>query len=61
MPEVQFSGLAEFFSMGGYAQYVWSAYAIFAVFVAFTLIQPRLSRKRILKQLRARLEREEHR
>jgi len=59
MPEIQFSSLAEFLAMGGYAVYVWSAYGLFAAFLAACLIQPRLERRRILKQLRARLEREE--
>lgn len=59
MPELQFSSVAEFIDMGGYALYVWSAYAVFAVLMAFTLIQPRLARRNILKQQRARLQREE--
>lgn len=61
MPETQFSSLAEFLEMGGYAVYVWSAYGIFFAFVVLSLAQPRLARKRIMKQLRARLEREEKR
>ena len=57
----QFSTLSEFFAMGGDAVYVWTAYGIFAALVAVSLIQPRLARRRILKQLRARQEREEQR
>lgn len=59
MPEIQYSSLTDFLDMGGYALYVWSAYGIFFAFVALSLLQPRLARRRIMKQLRARLEREE--
>lgn len=59
--EAQFSSIAEFFNMGGYAVYVWSAYVIFTVCMAGILIQPYLARRKILKHLRARLEREENR
>ena len=60
MPDIPYSSLADFLGMGGYALYVWTAYGLFAAFVAACLIQPRLARRRILKQLRARLEREEN-
>ena len=59
MPNPVFSSLSDFLAMGGDAAYVWTAYAIFAALVAASLIQPRLARRRILKQLRARQEREE--
>ncbi len=61
MLNFQFDSLAAFFHMGGYAVYVWSAYGIFAVLMAANLIQPRLARRKFLRQLRARLEREESR
>ncbi|MDT8399113.1 MAG: heme exporter protein CcmD [Pseudomonadales bacterium] len=61
MPELQFSSLGDFLEMGGYALYVWSAYSIFAVFVAVNLIQPYRARRKFMKQQRARLEREEQR
>jgi heme exporter protein D len=49
---------AAFFRMGGYAAYVWAAYAVFfAVLVADTLA-PRLRRRRILRELRGRLTRQ---
>lgn len=60
MPEIQYSSLADFLGMGGYALYVWTAYGLFVAFVALSLVQPRLARRRILKQLRARIEREEN-
>lgn len=59
MPELQFASVAEFLAMGGYAVYVWSAYAIFAVLMGIGLIQPQLARRKILRQQRARLQREE--
>jgi heme exporter protein D len=61
MVAFQFASFAEFIAMGGYAQYVWSAYAIFGVLVTANLIQPRLARRKLLNQLRARIEREENR
>ncbi|MDW2982481.1 MAG: heme exporter protein CcmD [Rhodanobacter sp.] len=52
------SALQHFFAMGGYAAYVWPAYALFfAVLIADTLA-PRLRRRRVLAELRARLARQ---
>jgi heme exporter protein D len=49
--------LESFFAMGGYAAYLWPAYAVFfAVLIADTL-SPRLRRRRLLRELRARLAR----
>jgi heme exporter protein CcmD len=59
VPKFQFDGLADFFAMGGYAFYVWLAYAFFFVVMGWNLIQPRLERRRILKLLQARQAREE--
>lgn len=59
MPELQFGSVAEFLDMGGYAEYVWSAYAVFVVLMAVGLLQPCLARRRIIRQQRARLQREE--
>lgn len=61
MPEIQFSSISDFLNMGGYALYVWSSYAIFAVLMGVSLIQPRLARRRIIRQQRARMLREENR
>jgi heme exporter protein D len=61
MPEFQFQSLAEFLSMGGHAVYVWWSYGIFAAIIAFNILQPLLAKKRILRQLQARLVREEAR
>jgi len=49
--------MAEFFAMGGYAHYVWPAYAVFFVVLALDAIAPRMQRRRVLAELRARLAR----
>jgi heme exporter protein D len=58
MPDIQFSSMSDFFDMGGYALYVWSAYAFFAVVIGFSLLQPKLARKKFFKQQIARAKRE---
>lgn len=52
------SALATFFAMGGYADYVWPAYALFFLVLAADTLAPRLRRNRILRELRARLARQ---
>jgi heme exporter protein D len=47
-----------FFSMGGYAGFVWSAYAVFFIVLAIDTIAPMLQRRRALKDLHARMRRE---
>jgi heme exporter protein D len=49
--------MTEFFAMGGYAHYVWPAYAVFFVVLALDAIAPRMQRRRVLAELRARLAR----
>lgn len=58
MPDFQFDGLADFLDMGGYAFYVWMSYLFFAVVMAWNLIQPRLQRRKVLKLIKARMQRE---
>jgi heme exporter protein D len=43
---------------GNYAAYVWSAYAVFFVVLAFDALAPVLHRRRLVNELRARLTRE---
>nr|VFK25589.1 MAG: heme exporter protein D [Candidatus Kentron sp. MB]VFK34485.1 MAG: heme exporter protein D [Candidatus Kentron sp. MB]VFK76780.1 MAG: heme exporter protein D [Candidatus Kentron sp. MB] len=43
--------MMEFFHMGGYAPYVWSAYGLTFVILLINLIQPRLCQRRIEKEL----------
>jgi len=47
-----------FFAMGGYAAYVWPAYAVFFLVLAADFIAPALRRRRNLRELRARLARQ---
>ena len=48
----------DWLSMGGYASYVWSSYAIFVVVLLIDFIAPRLRGRRMLVELRGRLKRE---
>ncbi|GAA0260753.1 heme exporter protein CcmD [Rhodanobacter caeni] len=47
-----------FLAMGGYAAYVWPAYAVFFIVLIADTIAPRLRRQRLLRELRARLARQ---
>ena len=44
--------------MGGYAIYVWPAYAVFCIVLAWDWFAPALRRRRITRELRGRLARE---
>ena len=55
------SSLHEFLAMGGYAGYVWPAYALFFAVLLADWCAPRLRRRRILRELRARLARQDAR
>lgn len=48
----------DFFAMGGYAIYVWPAYAVFFVVLAWDWIAPLLRRRQLLNELRGRAARE---
>ncbi|TPG08341.1 heme exporter protein CcmD [Rhodanobacter glycinis] len=50
-----------FFTMGGYAAYVWPAYAVFFIVLIADTVAPRLRRRRVLRELRARLVRQQAR
>jgi heme exporter protein D len=50
--------MSPFFAMGGYAAYVWPAYAVFFLVLAADFISPLLRRRRNLRELRARLARQ---
>jgi heme exporter protein D len=45
-------------AMGGYARYVWPAYAVFFVVLAWDWFAPMLRRRRLTRELRGRLARE---
>ncbi len=49
----------EFFAMGGYAIYVWPAYAVFFTVLAWDWIAPAFRRRQLLNELRGRLAREQ--
>jgi heme exporter protein D len=51
------TSLHTFFAMGGYAAYVWPAYAVFFIVLIADTLAPRLRRRRLLRELRARLAR----
>lgn len=44
--------------MGGYAMYVWPAYAVFLIVFAWDWFAPLFRRRQLLKELRGRLARE---
>ena len=48
----------EFFAMGGYAMYVWPAYAVFLVVLAWDWFAPAMRRRRLTRELRGRMARE---
>lgn len=52
---------AAFFKMGGYAMYVWPAYALFFIVLIADTVAPRLRRRRVLRELRIRLARQQAR
>ncbi len=43
--------LQNFFAMGGYAFYVWTAYAICFIVLAVNLMLPIVRRKKLLREL----------
>lgn len=50
--------LQSFLAMGGYAAYVWPAYALFFAVLAADWLAPALRRRRLLRELRARIARQ---
>lgn len=50
--------LQAFLAMGGYAAYVWPAYAVFLAVLLGDFLVPTLRRRRIVRELRARLVRQ---
>jgi len=49
--------MSEFLHMGGYAFYVWTSYALVAVLMLISWIQPRMREKRLLSDIARRLRR----
>ncbi|HUB90588.1 MAG TPA: heme exporter protein CcmD [Dyella sp.] len=55
------SSLSSFLAMGGYAAYVWPAYGVFFVVLLIDWLAPQLRRRRLLRELRARIARQDAR
>lgn len=58
MPDFQFDSASDFFAMGGDAFFVWTSYLLFAAFVLWCVYLPMLQRKRVVKLIHARGQRE---
>ncbi|MGN8160569.1 heme exporter protein CcmD [Salinisphaera sp. SWV1] len=41
----------EFITMGGYGLYVWPAYALGLIVIAFNVVAPILARRRLLRRI----------
>ncbi|WP_372358985.1 heme exporter protein CcmD [Xanthomonas axonopodis] len=50
--------MSAFLAMGGYGQYVWSAYAVFVLVLLADLAAPWLRRRRLPRELRGQLQRQ---
>ena len=50
--------MSHFLAMGGYAAYVWPAYAMFFIVLIADYLAPGIRRRRQLRELRARLARQ---
>lgn len=55
---MSFHTLQGFFAMGGYAIYVWPAYAVFFIVLIADTLSPIIRRRRVLRELNARLARQ---
>jgi heme exporter protein D len=50
--------MSQFLAMGGYAAYVWPAYAVFFAVLVADYLAPAFRRRRQLRELRARMARQ---
>jgi len=55
------ASLQSFLAMGGYAAYVWPAYGVFFVVLLIDWLAPQFRRKRLLRELRERIARQDAR
>ncbi|MBN8921858.1 MAG: heme exporter protein CcmD [Rhodanobacter sp. 68-29] len=55
------NALQHFFAMGGYGGYVWTSYAVFFAVLLADNVAPRLRRRRVLREVRGRLARQDAR
>lgn len=49
--------MSSFWHMGGYAIYVWPSYALFFAVLAADFLAPTFRRRRVLRELNARMQR----
>ncbi|HEU4856863.1 MAG TPA: heme exporter protein CcmD [Rhodanobacteraceae bacterium] len=50
--------MMQWLAMGGYAAYVWPAYAVFFIVLAWDWFAPGLRRRNLTRELRGRIARE---
>ena len=55
------ASLQSFLAMGGYAVYVWPAYGVFFIVLMIDWLAPQFRRRRVLRELRARMARQDAR
>lgn len=55
------TSLQSFFAMGGYAAYVWPAYGVFFVVLLADWLAPQFRRRRLLREVRMRIARQDAR
>ncbi len=58
MFEFRFASLGDFLAMGGHAGFVWGSYLAFALVVVWNFWQPRMERRRVVRLLHARQDRQ---
>jgi heme exporter protein D len=50
--------MTHWLAMGGYAMYVWPAYALFFIVLAWDWLAPAFRKRRLTRELRGRIARE---
>lgn len=55
---MEFNSFAEFIAMGKHGFYVWLSYGLTAIVIIWNVVQPKLQRRRLLKEQAQRLRRE---
>ena len=55
------ASLQSFLAMGGYAMYVWPAYGVFFIVLLIDWLAPQFRRRRVLRELHARMTRQDAR
>jgi heme exporter protein CcmD len=59
MPSLQFSSVSEFLTMGGsYTFHIWSVYLLFAIFISYNLLQPKMARRQFIREQKRRAARD---